>query len=258
MLAILVRYYVESDHRIEGAKRLEVHKVDRLERSRRYAMRTYAQYCPIAKTAEIIGDRWSILILRDMLVGTRHFNDLARGLPGISRSLLIKRLRHLEASELLSKTGDGYRLTEAGLELRPLVFSMADWGAKWAFPDPEPEDLDPDLLVWWIHGQLDHDVDAGSKIVVELDFFDCDPSYWLVLEADEVSVCLNDPGLDVDLVLRSSLRTMYQVWLGRRDLGDALRDGDVELAGDPDLVRAFPNWLRLSPVSPAVRAARPG
>lgn len=221
-------------------------------------MRPYAQYCPIAKTAEIIGDRWSILILRDMLVGTHRFNELARGLPGISRDLLTRRLRHLQASGLISKFDGGYELTEAGLDLRPLVFSMAAWGAKWAFPDPEPEELDPDLLVWWIHGQIDQDVAPGTTVVVEIDFFDCKAHYWLVLEADDVSVCLTDPGFEIDLLLRSSLRTMYLVWLGRRDIGNALRDGEIELTGDARLVRAFPNWLRLSPVSPAVRAVASG
>ncbi len=218
-------------------------------------MRPYAQYCPIAKTAEIIGDRWSILILRDMLVGTHRFNDLARGLPGISRNLLARRLRHLEASGLVAKSQRGYELTRAGLDMRPLVFSMADWGAKWAFPEPEPEELDPDLLVWWMHGQIDQAVAPGGRVVVEIDFLDCKTRYWLVLEADDVSVCLIDPGFEVDIFLRSSLRTMYLVWLGRRDMGNAIRDGDIELVGDADLVRAFPRWLRLSPARPAVRAA---
>ena len=218
-------------------------------------MRPYAQYCPIAKTAEIIGDRWSILILRDMLVGTHRFNDLARGLPGISRNLLARRLRHLEASGLIAKFDFGYELTEAGADLRQMVFSMADWGAKWAFPEPEPEELDPDLLVWWMHGQIDQDIAPGGRVVVEIDFFDCKTRYWLVLEADDVSVCLIDPGFEVDIFLRSSLRTMYLVWLGRRDMDNAIRDGDIELVGDADLVRAFPRWLRLSPARPAVRAA---
>ncbi len=221
-------------------------------------MRTYAQYCPIAKTAEIIGDRWSILILRDMLVGTHRFNELARGLPGISRDLLTRRLRSLQASGLISRFDGGYELTEAGLDLRPLVFSMADWGAKWAFPEPAPEELDPDLLVWWIHGQIDQEVAPGTTVVVEIDFSDCKAHYWLVIEADDVSVCLTDPGFETDLVLRSSLRTMYMVWLGRREIGAALRAGEIEFSGDPGLARAFQSWLRLSPVSPAVRAAIAG
>jgi DNA-binding HxlR family transcriptional regulator len=220
-------------------------------------MRPYAQYCPIAKTAEIIGDRWTILILRDMLVGAHRFNDLARGLPGISRDLLTKRLRHLQTAGLISKFEGGYELTDAGLDLRPLVFSMAAWGARWAFPEPESEELDPDLLVWWIHGQIDQDVASGGKVVVEIEFFDCKTHYWLVIESDDVSVCLTDPGFDVDLLLRSSLRTMYLVWLGKREFGSALRAGEVELTGEPGLAREFQTWLRFSPVSPAVRAAAP-
>ncbi|MEX0781201.1 MAG: helix-turn-helix domain-containing protein [Dehalococcoidia bacterium] len=218
-------------------------------------MRSYAQYCPIAKTAEVIGDRWSILILRDMLVGTNRFNDLARGLPGISRGLLATRLRHLQDSGLVLKVDGRYVLTEAGLDLRPLVFGMAEWGAKWAFPDPEPEDLDPDLLVWWMHGQMDQFLPPGARAVVQIEFMDCTAHYWLVIEPTDVSVCLTDPGFDVDVIIRATRRTLYLVWLGRTDFGQACGRGEIELTGDPDLVRAFPKWLRLSPVSPVVRAA---
>ena len=218
-------------------------------------MRPYAQYCPIAKTAEIIGDRWSILILRDMLVGTHRFNDLARGLPGISRGLLSARLRDLQSSGLIARAPTGYELTSAGLDLKELVFAMAEWGAKWAFPDPEPEDLDPDLLVWWMHGQIDQDLACDSNVVIAIDFTDCNAHYWLVVEPHDVSVCLTDPGLVVDVVLTSTLRTMYLVWLGRTEIGPALLSGDIELAGDPTVVRAFARSLRLSPVSGFVRAA---
>lgn len=190
-----------------------------------------------------------------MLVGARHFNGLARGLPGISRALLAKRLRELEAVGLITKTGGGYELTDAGRDLRPVIFAMAAWGARWAFPEPEPEELDPDVLVWWMHGQMRPEVEAGAKVVVEIDFPDCRAHYWLVIEPDDISVCLTDPGLATDLVLRTSVRTMYLVWMGRRELRAALRDGEIELAGDPRLVRAFPRWQRLSPVRPAVRAA---
>ncbi|MBI5948629.1 MAG: helix-turn-helix transcriptional regulator [Chloroflexi bacterium] len=222
-------------------------------------MKPYAQYCPIAKTAEILGDRWSILILRDMLVGTSRFNDLARGLPGISRTLLVKRLTHLRASGLVVRTDDGYQLTRAGLDLRTLVFSMAEWGARWAFPEPSEEDLDPDLLVWWIHGQVDRPGDSTApRVVVQIEFSDPSSWYWLVIEPGDVSVCLTDPGFDVDIVMRSSLRTMYSVWMGFQDLGTALRSGDITLDGSSALVRRFPSWLRLSPVNPAVRAARRG
>jgi len=193
-----------------------------------------------------------------MLVGTERFNELVRGLPGISRNLLASRLRHLEASGLVSKLDGRYLLTEAGLDLRLLVFDMAQWGAKWAFPDPEPEDLDPDLLVWWMHGQMDQQLAAGTRAVVQIEFLDCNAHYWLVVEPTDVSVCLTDPGFEIDLLLRSTRRTLYLVWMGRRDFGAACRSGEIELSGKPALVRAFPKWLRMSPVSPAVRAAARG
>jgi len=221
-------------------------------------MRPYAQYCPIAKTAEIIGDRWSILILRDMLVGAHRFNDLARGLPGISRGLLSARLRDLQSAGLIARADTGYVLTDAGLDLKTIVFAMAEWGAKWAFPDPEPEDLDPDLLVWWMHGQIDQGLARDSNVVIAIDFTDCNAHYWLVVEPGDVSVCLTDPGLVVDVVLTSTLRTMYLVWLGRTEIGTALLAGEIELAGDPPVVRAFARSLRLSPVSGIVRAAATG
>lgn len=218
-------------------------------------MRPYAQYCPIAKTAEIIGDRWSILILRDMLVGGHRFNDLARGLPGISRGLLSARLRDLQSAGLIARADTGYVLTDAGLDLKTVVFAMGEWGAKWAFPDPEPEDLDPDLLVWWMHGQIDQELARDSNVVIAINFTDCNAHYWLVIEPGDVSVCLTDPGLVVDVVLTSTLRTMYLVWLGRIEIGSALLAGDIELAGDPAIVSAFARSLRLSPVSGIVRAA---
>ncbi len=218
-------------------------------------MRPYAQYCPIAKTAEIIGDRWSILILRDMLVGARRFNDLARGLPGISRNLLARRLRQLAAAGLVRKAGDGYVLTMAGEDIRAIVFAMAAWGARWAFPEPEPEELNPDLLVWWMHGQMDQRVPPGGKVVVEIEFSDRNAHYWLVIEPEDVSVCLTDPGLPADVLLCTTVPTMYRVWMGRQEMRVALQAGEIEMTGDPRLVRAFPGWLRLSPVSPAVRDA---
>ena len=218
-------------------------------------MRPYAQYCPIAKTAEIIGDRWSILILRDMVVGARRFNDIARGLPGISRALLSKRLRQLEADGVVVHEAGEYRLTVAGEDLRTLIFAMADWGARWAFGDPDEADLDPDLLVWWMHRNIDHGEVPARPTVVEIAFTDRKRWYWLVIERGDVSVCYADPGLEVDIVLRTDVRTLYRVWLGKEGLRDALSSGAIALSGDPEAVRAFPGWLLLSPARPAVVAA---
>src|SRR5512132_3529014 len=124
-------------------------------------MRGYAQYCPVAKATEILGDRWTLLIVREMLGGASGFNELQRGLPGISRSVLTERLRSLERAEIVERrTGPTgrtleYRLTSAGRDLEPVVQAIGEWGATWAFTDPRPEELDPDLLIVCIARHVD-------------------------------------------------------------------------------------------------------
>src|SRR5689334_17342900 len=125
-------------------------------------MTKYGQYCPVAKSLEILGDHWTLLIIRDMLTGTRHFNDLERGLPRISRALLASRLRQLRQAGVIDKqlTGAGrktteYQLTQAGQELFGVIMALRGWGEKWAFGDPTPDQLDPVLLMWWLHNRVD-------------------------------------------------------------------------------------------------------
>ena len=119
-------------------------------------MRSYAQYCPIAKASEVLGDRWTLLIVREMLGGAKGFNELQRGLPGISRSVLTDRMRSLERAEIIARrTGPKgrtleYQLTPAGRDLEPVVQAMGEWGVTWSFTDPRPEELDPDLLIVWM------------------------------------------------------------------------------------------------------------
>jgi DNA-binding HxlR family transcriptional regulator len=218
-------------------------------------VRTYAQYCPIARACEMLGDRWTLLIARDMLVGARRFNELARGLPGLSRSLLSQRLRQMEASGLVAKADDGYELTAAGEALRPVVFGLGDWGARFAFGDPREDELDPETLLWWMSGRIDTS-DVDRRAVVQVDMTDLARSFWLVIDPDDVSVCYTDPGFDIDAVLSSALVTFYRVWLGEVELLDALRAGDVDLYGVRRVTAALPGWMMLSPVAPLVRAAQ--
>ncbi|MDX8030613.1 helix-turn-helix domain-containing protein [Lentzea sp. BCCO 10_0856] len=220
-------------------------------------MRTYAQYCPIVRAVEVLGDRWTLLIVRDMLVGASRFNELSRGLPGLSRALLSRRLRQLANAGLVVRTGDGYTLTPSGQALRPLVFGLADWGARYAFGDPRADELDPEVLMWWMHGR----VDTGTltrRANIEFRINDRHRTFWLVVEPGDASVCYTDPGLEVDAVLASDLATLYRVWEGEYELLDAVRAGTVELTGTRWVVRGLPNWLKLSPVAEYVRAAREG
>ena len=135
-------------------------------------VRTYAQYCPIVRAVEVLGERWTLLIVREMLTGARRFNEMARGLPGLSRALLVRRLRQLEAAGLVERADDGgYDLTRAGEDLRPLVFGLAEWGARHAFGDPRPEELDPETMMWWFHGRIDT-AEVPRRAVVQVDITD--------------------------------------------------------------------------------------
>ena len=218
-------------------------------------MRTYAQYCPIVRAVEVLGERWTLLIVRELLTGSGRFNDLARGLPGLSRGLLSRRLRQMEAAGLVVRSDGGYALTPAGEELGPLVFGLAEWGARHAFSEPRPEELDPELLMWWLHGNIDTS-ELTRRAVVQVEVTDIGRLFWLVLEPDDSSVCYADPGFEVDAVLRADLSTLYQVWEGAMDLLDAVSSDRAELTGPRWLVSGLPRWLQGSPVVPYVRAAR--
>lgn len=216
----------------------------------------YGQYCPISRALDVLGERWSLMILRDLMVGTSRFNDLARGLPGLSRSLLSKRLRELERGGLVDHLEGRYVLTPAGEQLQPIIFGLAQWGARWAFGDPTQDELDPDLLVWWMHLQLDTSALPGRWHVVQVQFSDVRREYWIVLDDGAPSICRTPPGFEVNLSVRADLATLYQVWLGRVPLATALRTGAVVVAGDRAWTSRVPTILRLSPAAPAVLATR--
>ncbi len=214
--------------------------------------RGYGQYCPISRALEVLGERWSLLIVRDMLVGARHFNELARCNPGLSRTLLAKRLRQLGRAGLLDHVGDEYLLTPAGEDLREVVFGLGAWGARWQFGDPLDSELDPTLLMWWVHGRLDFSQVPLKRVVVEFRFTDRVERYWVMNDAHGPSLCQHDPGFGVDAVVESELTTMYQVWLGRIPVRNALRNGVVRVEGNPVITRRIESMLQLSPVAALV------
>jgi DNA-binding HxlR family transcriptional regulator len=224
-------------------------------------MESHGQYCPIAKGAEVIGDRWTLLIVREMLFGVHHFNELERCLPGISRSVLAQRLKHLERVGIVERESGpsgrtiSYSLTTAGRELQPVVHVIGEWGASWAFPDPDPAELDTDLLMRWISRHIAQDQLPASRRVVRFDFTSPRRRYWLVLRRGDASVCLQHPGFDEDVVVTADAATMYDVYLGRVSLVGAIADGDIIVAGIPRDVRAFPRWFKGSRFAPQIRAA---
>ena len=225
-------------------------------------VRSYAQYCPVAKASEVLGDRWTLLIVREMLGGASGFNELQRGLPGISRSVLANRMRGLERAEVIERrTGPRgrtleYRLTSAGRDLQPVVQAIGEWGATWSFTEPRPEELDPDLLIVWMARHVDRAQLPLNRIVIKFDFRDPQRRYWMVLEPSEVSVCLQHPGFDVDLEVTVDTATLYRVYLGRAELDGAIRAGRLAMSGPRTLQRGFGHWFTWSAFAPASRAAQ--
>jgi DNA-binding HxlR family transcriptional regulator len=221
-----------------------------------------AQYCPVAKATEILRDRWTLLIVREMLGGVGGFNELQRGLPGISRSVLTDRMRALERAEVIERrTGPkgrtlGYRLTPAGRDLQPVVQAIGEWGATWSITDPRPEELDPYLLAVWMARHVDLRRLPPGRTVVQFDFRDPKQRYWMVLEPSEVSVCLHHPGFDVDLEVTADTATLYRVYLGRAELGGAIRAGQLTMSGPRALQRGFGHWFTWSAYAPASRSAQ--
>jgi DNA-binding HxlR family transcriptional regulator len=221
----------------------------------------YGQYCPVAKAAEVLGERWTLLIVRDLMMGAHRFNDLERGLPGISRSLLSARLRHLEAEGLVERRASGahrdYWLTPLGLDLGPAVFALGDWAVRNYGRDPRRDELDPDVLLLWIERNVHRDAIPAGRFVTYFDLTGPKPGRaWLVLEDGNASVCHEDPGFDVDITLRSDTATLYRVFVGRLSLASAMRTGTLTMEGTPAHRREFSRWFGFSPFSPQAVEAR--
>lgn len=224
----------------------------------------YGQFCPVAKAAEVFAERWTPLIMREILLGSRHFNELERGLPRISRSVLAQRLKALERDGLIERrAGEAgrsseYIATTAGQELFDVIQLLGVWGARWMNREVQPEDTDIDLLMWDMHRRIDVDRLPERRVVVEVQFTGLsDRLYWLVLERSGASVCVTHPGFDIDLSITADTMTLHRVWVGHQELAAALRMRSIEINGPPDLCRAFPTWLQLSMFSHVAPVAVP-
>jgi DNA-binding HxlR family transcriptional regulator len=227
-------------------------------------MSTYGQYCPIAQALEVLGDRWTLLIIRDMLTGTAHFNDLGRGLPGISKALLTKRLRQLQEGGVIAKRiprsgrkTTEYYLTPAGQDLQNVINALLWWGATWTFADPTPDKLDPLLLLWWMRNRVNVDQLPAERVVVQFNFHGAKTeTYWLMLMPEDVTICLTDPGYEVNVLVTADLGTCFKLWLGRISYAEAITHYEVNVEGSPHFTRAFPSWFAWSPAAPVVQAIR--
>ena len=218
---------------------------------------SYKQFCPVAMAAEILGTRWTLLLLRELVAGSTRFNELRRGVPRMSPALLSKRLKDLEAAGIVMRhrvESDPdlfeYRLTEAGKELRPVIEAVGGWGQRWIETEASLKNLDPTLLMWDMRRNIGPFPAPRCRNTIQVIFTDLkEPrrNWWLIVEPNqEPDLCSVDPGFDVDLYLSTDLKTMTEIWMGYTTIGRAKDQGRLLLTGNKELEAHLGTWLRLS------------
>jgi DNA-binding HxlR family transcriptional regulator len=222
----------------------------------------YPSFCPVAKAADVLCERWAILVVRELLCGSSRFTELRRGIPACPPATLSKRLKQLEQAGVLDRVEQGdsvrYVLTDAGRELFPIVQAFGEWGQRWSRSTYSDTDLDADELLWDVRRFLDPAGLGRDSCVVRLDLELPDSArkpYWFVVDAGAVDLCDVDPRREVDVTVATHLRTLTQVWMGDTTYAAAVREGEVVSTGPRALVRQLPSWLGqhpiLAPIAPA-------
>ena len=231
-------------------------------------MKSYGQFCPVAKAAEVFCEKWTPLILRDLASGAQRFSELKRGVPLASPTLLSRRLKQLEAEGIIerrrSKTGRSwtYHLTPAGAEFAPIVEALGIWGQRWSRRQLADHEVDLGLLVWAMERSTKPEAFGERRTVVKLTFTDQPENkrhWWFLNESGHVELCLADPGDEVDLYLTTTVRDLIYVWRGDLPLARAVDDGRLEAHGAAWARRALSRWLgisRLAHVKPQRYAAQ--
>lgn len=223
-------------------------------------MKSYGQFCPIAKAAELFCERWTALVIRNIGVGSHRFSDIQRGVPLMSSTLLNQRLRQLVAEGVVErrKAPGGrtwrYHLTEAGMDFMPLVEGLGTWGQRWTRRDLTAGEMDLGLLIWGLEHCVDPKAFGAGQTVVQLEFTD-QPAhkacYWFLNEDGSKDLCVTDPGFEIDLYLAATLRDMIHVYRGDVSLATALADGRLEAIGAKHATARLAAWLNLGPTAPA-------
>lgn len=217
-------------------------------------MEGYGQFCPVAHAAEVLARRWTLLVVRELLCGSVRFNDIHRGVPRMSRTLLSRRLTELEEAGLVERRADGdgrpeYHLTAAGEALMPVVMALGEWGKRWLRRQVRPDDLDAGLLMWDMRRRVPRERLPRRRVTLRFTFTDEPPErrhYWLVLSAAGVDLCVTDPGFGRDLEVESDVATLVRVWTGEVELARVLGSDGVRIRGRRELRDRLPEWLGLS------------
>ncbi|MGI9284134.1 MAG: winged helix-turn-helix transcriptional regulator [Pseudomonadales bacterium] len=214
----------------------------------------YQQFCPIAKAMDLLGEKWTLLIVRELIMGATRFNELQRGLGQISPTLLSKRLNLLEQEGLLlrkripGQRGYEYFPTEACQELFPVVEQVGIWGMRWARHQMTEDDFDLELLMLYLERSIQPDKLIGNETVIRFNFTDVEDysNWWVVVTGDDVDVCVHDPGKEVDVYFNACVRVMCEVWMGDVSYKKAIADGKLNLVGPKALTRNIQDWLKPS------------
>jgi DNA-binding HxlR family transcriptional regulator len=219
---------------------------------------SYKQFCPVAMAAEVLCNRWTMVLIRELVCGSRRFNELRMGVPRMSPALLSKRLRELEQAGIVRRVASStepaileYHLTQSGRDLKKVVEAIGVWGQHWVETEPSLKNLDPNLLMWDMRRSVNVSLMPKRRSVIEFHYPE-QPSncrrYWLVVtQGADVDICLVDPGFDVDLYATTDLRTMTAIWLGLTTVRATVADGSLILTGDRQLSANMQEWLGLSP-----------
>lgn len=214
-------------------------------------MKPYGQFCSIAKALEVVGERWSPLILRELICGSSRFNEIHRGIPRISPTLLSKRLSDFERAGVVERdaTTGRYALTPAGWELKPVIEQLGVWGQRWVRGQLREEDFDPDPVMWDMRRRIDLDQLPEEKICLKFEISEWTEGirhYWIICSREDVELCVTDPGHPVDLFITTDAQTLIRVWNGDLSLGTMIAQGRIDLHGPSKLVRLFPKLLQLN------------
>lgn len=211
----------------------------------------YGQFCPIAKATEIIGEKWTLLIIRELLMGGSRFNEIQRGLSLISPTLLSKRLESLSEQGLVLKKkipnqkGFEYFPTESCQQLLPIIRSLGDWGMCWARSNLTEKDYDVDLLMLYLKRSIVPNKLIGNETVIRFMFTDIakHPDWWLVVVDEEIDLCVKDPGKNIDIYFTSTVKTMADIWMGDSTYKKAIKDGTLILVGDKNMTSNITSWM---------------
>ncbi|MEM6109940.1 helix-turn-helix domain-containing protein [Mycobacterium sp. 050272] len=224
-------------------------------------MTTYGQFCPVAKAMELLDERWTLLVVRELLQGSAHFNDLRRGVPKMSPALLSKRLKSLSRAGVVERTDvDGrtsYALTPCGRELAPVVDALGEWGLRW-MPEIGDDDLDPHLLMWDIHRSISIDEWPRARTVVAFHFTNVPlkvSRWWLMVSEGASDVCDFDPGYALAATVETTLRTLTELWRGDVSWSRAMLSGSLTIHGSAGARRAVPAWIGQSRLAAVPRPA---